>query len=309
MIRPWNRVTIVGCGLIGASFALGLRRAQACVRIAGWDSSPAELDEAVRTGVVDEIDNAFASLDSADAVSKSDLIYLAMPVVEIIAFLRERGRQVKPGAVITDAGSTKVDICHAAVIHLTEGQQFVGGHPVAGSHLQGLAHARNDLFTGAPYVLIVDEDQKDGAPHPALRETLELLGASVTCMTAAEHDRVMALVSHLPQVVSSALAAVTNEQPDAEALVGLSGTGYRDMTRLASSSWSMWGDILATNSKETAAALDMLIGKLISVRDELRECSQQRINLKVTRRLFKEPGPHRSIAARKEINNASHSDT
>ena len=292
----WNRVTIIGCGLIGASFALALRRANACARIAGWDSAISELNEAIRTGVIDEVDQAFASpglansKDASESVSRSDLIYLAMPVGEIIEFLRQRGRKINPGAVITDAGSTKVEICRAARLHLPEAQQFIGGHPVAGSHLQGLAHARNDLFAGAPYVLVIDGDQNGGQAHIALKETLDLLDACVTSMTAVEHDRVMARVSHLPQIVSSALAAVTEDQQDADALVSLSGAGYRDMTRLASSSWSMWGDILTTNSTETVAALEALIGKLTAVRDELRECSEPGSELNVTRSLFGNPG-------------------
>src|SRR5688572_9128722 len=148
----WNRVTIIGCGLIGASFALALRRAGACAQIAGWDSSASELDEAVRTGVIDDVDQAFANPGLVDAknpgegVSRSDLIYLAMPVGEIIDFLRTRGSQIRPDAVITDAGSTKVEICRAARLYLPEAHQFIGGHPVAGSHLHGLAHARSDLF-------------------------------------------------------------------------------------------------------------------------------------------------------------------
>jgi len=288
MTALWNRVTIVGCGLIGASFALAMRRSGGCAQIAGWDSSGSELDEAVRTGVIDEVDKAFAS----DGVSSSDLIYLAMPVGEIIEFLRERGQQVGPGSVITDAGSTKVEICRAARLHLPEAQQFVGGHPVAGSHLQGLAHARSDLFTGAPYVLITDGGSDEKHAHSRLKETLGLLGARVTHMTAAEHDRVMALISHLPQIVSSALAAVNRDQPDAEALVSLSGTGYRDMTRLASSSWSMWGDILATNSRETVSAIDALVEKLTAVRNELcRKSERVDSELRVTRGLFGESGP------------------
>lgn len=288
MTALWNRVTIIGCGLIGASFALALRRASACAQIAGWDSSGSELDEALRTGVIDEADQAFAS----DGVSSSDLIYLAMPVGGIIEFLRKRGRQVGPAAVITDAGSTKVEICRAARLHLPEAQQFVGGHPVAGSHLQGLAHARPDLFAGAPYVLITDGDPDQNQARTRLKETLDLLGACVTSMTAVEHDRAMALISHLPQIVSSALAAVNRDQPDADTLVSLSGTGYRDMTRLASSSWSMWGDILATNSSETGTAIDALIEKLAAVRDELRHCSERvDSELTITRRLFGEPGP------------------
>jgi prephenate dehydrogenase len=313
MISNLNRVTIIGCGLIGASFALALRRANVCVQIAGWDSSAANLAEAVHTRVIDEVDEAFATESAVngatETVSESDLIYLAMPVGEIIAFLRERGCQVKPDAVITDAGSTKVEICRTAGLHLSKSNQFVGGHPVAGSHLQGLAHARGDLFTGAPYVLISDGGEDQQPARVALRELLDMLGARVIFMSAVEHDRVMALISHLPQIVSSALATVTKEHSDVDALVSLSGTGYRDMTRLASSSWSMWGDILSTNSKETATALDALIGKLTSVREELRECSQQDAKLNITRKLFQEPGPHETTAPGKETSNATHSDT
>lgn len=293
----WNRVTIIGCGLIGASFSLALRQAGACAQIAGWDSSPSELDEAVRTGVIDEIDQAFAntslanSKDASEGVSRSDLIYLAMPVGEIIDFLRTRGSHIKPGAVITDAGSTKVEICRAARLHLPRAQQFIGGHPVAGSHLQGLAHARSDLFAGAPYVLVTEGGPNNEQARTALMATLNLFGACVTSMTAVEHDRVMAIVSHLPQIVSSALAAVTRDQPDADALASLSGAGYRDMTRLASSSWSMWGDILATNSTEAVAALDSLVGKLTAVRDELRDCSERGREMDTTRSLFDESGP------------------
>lgn len=287
MTTLWNRVTIVGCGLIGASFAHALRRAGACAQIAGWDRAAPVLDQAVRTGVIDEVDQAFAN----KGLSASDLIYLAMPVGEIIEFLQERTGQIKPDAIITDAGSTKVEICRAARLHLKEAQQFVGGHPVAGSHNHGMAHARSDLFAGSPYILVTDRDQTEGPAHARLRKTLELLDANVSSMTALEHDRAMALVSHLPQIVSSALAVVTEDQPDADALVSLSGAGYRDMTRLAASSWSIWGDILATNSTETVAALDALIEKLTPVRDELRRHSQQGIELSITRRLFDEHGP------------------
>ncbi|SRR6266542_1511072 len=297
MTTRWDRVTIMGCGLIGASFALALRRAGACARIAGWDASASVLEEAVRAGVIDEVDQAFVdqafgTKGASESVSSSDLIYLAMPVAEIIEFLSKQACQIKPDAVITDAGSTKVEICRAARLHLTGVQRFVGGHPVAGSHLQGLAHARNDLFAGAPYVLVTEGDQDQGDAHTALKETLDLLGACVTHMTAAEHDRVMALVSHLPQIVASALAAVTKDQPDFSALVSLSGAGYRDMTRLASSSWSVWGGILATNSTETVAALDALVGKLTAVRNELVDCSEGvGLELTITRSLFGESGP------------------
>jgi len=270
MTKPlWDRVTVVGCGLIGGSFALAMRRAGACRRLAGWDASPHVLEDALARGVVDETDASFAGGE----VSPSDLVYLAMPVGQIVEFLRARGRQLKPGAVLTDAGSTKQEVCRAARRHLPRGRSFVGGHPVAGSHRPGLAHARADLFAGAPYVLTAAEGGGDDAARAALEATLALLGARVVLMTALEHDRAMALVSHLPQLVSGALAATVGERPDAPALAGVAGAGYRDMTRLAASPWSMWRDILATNPAQLAAALDAFVEKLAAVRDELWDCS------------------------------------
>lgn len=284
----WDRVTIVGCGLIGASFALALRRAAASRRIAGWDSRPATLDEAVTRGVVDEVDAAFAGGGDESA---SDLIYLALPVREIIRFLGESSARVKPGALVTDAGSTKAEICDAARAGQAGGRHFVGGHPVAGSHLSGIAHARADLFENAPYVLVADEGKKENADEresvAALEETLRLIGARVVWMTAVEHDRAMAFVSHVPQILSSALAGIVNGQPDAEALVSLSGGGYRDMTRLAASSWEVWRDILQTNPAPIVAALGELTEKLKTVRDELQQHAEvQATKLPTTGELF-----------------------
>ncbi len=283
----WERVTIVGCGLVGASFALALRRAGACRRIAGWDSRPATLDEARARGIIDEVDSSF----TGGGDSSSDLFYLALPVGEIIRFLQESGSRIRGGALVTDAGSTKVEICDAARACLLEGRRFIGGHPIAGSHLAGIAHARADLFENAPYVLVRNErdDEGEGAgkSFAALEETLKLVGARVVWMTAAEHDRAMAFVSHVPQVLSSALAGTINEQPDAEALVNLSGAGYRDMTRLSASSWSVWRDVLQTNQSPIVITLDLLIDKLNAVRNELqRQAEFQTTDLPTTGKLF-----------------------
>jgi len=262
-----KRVTVVGCGLIGASFALALRRGDASIRIAGWDASAATLAHALRSGVIDECDEALP----CGLVSASDIIYLAIPVGEIRRFLRDCGEQLARGAIVTDAGSVKSGVCADALRHLPEGRYFVGGHPIAGSHLSGLAHARADLFDNAPYVLIREPLKKNDEALATVKQLVEMLGARVMLTEAAEHDRAMALVSHLPQLVSSALAATVSRQADADALVRMSGTGYRDMTRLAGSSWTMWGDIFAANARPVADALDELLGKLVVVRDELRQ--------------------------------------
>lgn len=267
----WERVTIVGCGLVGASFALALRRAGLCRRLAGWDSSASVLDEAIGRGVIDEVDGAFAE----GGVSPSDLVYLAAPVGEIIRFFAERGNQVKTGALVTDAGSTKALVCRAARQHLPAGREFVGGHPVAGHHLGGLAHARAELFEGASYVLIKEEGEAASPALEALTETVEATGARVRLMTARAHDRAMAFVSHAPQLMASALSAIVGGQEDAAALKSLAGAGYRDMTRLASSPWSVWRDILATNPSEIADAVDAVAAKLSAAAAELREYAER----------------------------------
>jgi prephenate dehydrogenase len=271
MTKRWDRVTVVGCGLVGSSFARALKRAGACASVAGWDADPATLDEALSLGAIDEVDKAFKE----GGVSQSDLVYLATPVGHIVEFLRAGAPGVKPGAVVTDAGSTKVEVCRAASAHAQKEWRFVGGHPVAGSHLRGPAQGRAGLFEGAPYILTPPEDGSDPSALAALEETLKLIGARVSVLTAAEHDRALARLSHLPQLVSCALAATVGEQTEADELSALAGGGYRDMTRLAASPWDIWRDILATNPSEVADALDSLITKLAAARDGLREHSRQ----------------------------------
>jgi prephenate dehydrogenase len=262
--RPkWNRVTIVGCGLIGASFALALRESGTCRLIAGWDIAEDVLQEVLRRGMIDEVDSSFA----AGEVSESELIYLAMPVGGILEFLRGHGQQIKPGALVTDAGSTKIEICRVAREHLPDGVVFVGGHPIAGREHSGLGYSDAELFRDAPYVLVSDSGET--GHFRALRETLSAIGARVTLMTPEAHDRALARVSHLPQLVSSTLAATLQSEPDAPSLLDLSGSGWRDMTRLAESSWSMWRDILESNPGQIAAAVDVFAQKLDIVREEL----------------------------------------
>lgn len=279
----WDNVTVVGCGLVGASFALALRRAGACRRVAGWDTDPSALEAALKVGAIDEVDEAFAR----GAVSRADLVYLAAPVGRIVEHLCGRARHFKPGAVVTDAGSTKVEVCRAAREQHPRGWRFVGGHPVAGSHLGGAAHARADLFDGAPYVLTEAEDSAEAEALGALTGTLELLGARVRVMKPDVHDRAMALVSHLPQLVSCALASAVERRAGSDTLADLAGAGYRDTTRLAAGAWGIWRDILATNAEGVADALDPFIDALAAARDELREHSRgERVELAATRSLF-----------------------
>ena len=278
----FSRVTVIGCGLIGGSFALAFRRIEPGATIAGWDTSPPVLKAALQRGVIEKVDEAFAS----GGMSNSDLIYLAMPVNAIIDFLRTGGAQIKPGAVITDAGSTKEEICRAARERLPQDRIFIGGHPIAGSEHAGLSHARANLFTGAPYVLI-DEDFHLAEPRRRLQKTLAPIGARVKFMSAAEHDRALAKVSHLPQLLSSALAAAIKCDPNSAEMLAVAGSGLRDMTRLSKSSWSVWRDILATNPACIKLALDDFMLRLQALRGEIDKCSVDKAGeLMVARQVF-----------------------
>jgi len=268
-LRKWRQATVVGCGLIGSSFALALKRNQNCARVLGWDTSITVLAEALDRGIIDEVDQSFAK----GTVSEAELIYLAMPILQIVDFLRDHASQLSSGAIITDSGSTKRAICSAANTHLPATVHFVGGHPIAGSHHSGPKHATADLFAAANYVLTRDNSSPDSTAFNEIHDTVAALGCRVHLMTAAEHDRAFALVSHLPQLLSSALASVVAQQPDSDALNGMAGPAFREMTRLADSSWSMWRDLLASNAHEISTALDLVLAKLRAARDELHATS------------------------------------
>jgi prephenate dehydrogenase len=262
----FDKLAIVGVGLIGGSFAMAAREAGLARRISGWDDRPT-VEEALRRGVIDEVEEAFAS----DGVCHADFIYLAAPVGGILDFLQTHGRRVKRGAIITDAGSTKREICRAARAGIAEGACFVGGHPMAGSHERGLRHARADLFRSSPYAVVEDDPPQKGAGAVALRLVLEVvraIGARPLVMSAERHDHAVAAISHAPQLLSTVLALSLADAGD-EVMEQLAGAGFADMTRLAASHWSVWEDICATNSDEIAAALARLIAALEGLRGEL----------------------------------------
>ncbi|MFL6212989.1 MAG: prephenate dehydrogenase [Blastocatellia bacterium] len=262
----FERLAIIGVGLIGGSFAMAAREAKLARHISGWDDR-ATIEEALRRGVIDEVEEAFA----AGNVCSADLIYLAAPVGGIIDFLHAHGRQVKRGAIITDAGSTKREICRAARESLADGAHFVGGHPMAGSHERGLMNARADLFRAHPYAFVSTEPAQKGMDAVALRlliEATRAIGARPVVLSAERHDHLVALISHVPQLLSTTLALRVADEND-EMIDALAGAGFTDMTRLAASHWSVWEDICTTNGDEIAAELDRFIALLASLRDEL----------------------------------------
>jgi prephenate dehydrogenase len=267
-VSEFKHVCVVGCGLIGGSFALALRRAGFTGRITacGGSRSPRL---AVERGVVDAVEESF----ERGEVCQADLIYLAAPIGGIIDFLRTRSKQIKPGATVTDAGSAKVEICRVAREFGAKGVTFVGGHPMAGGENTGVQYARADLFDRANYALMIGQGT-DGAEFDRFRSLVESIGARVLLTRPEDHDAAVALISHLPQLVASALASLLGPErevavADRELARALAATGWRDMTRLAGSAWSVWRDICLTNQPNISNALGSLIAELQSLKDAL----------------------------------------
>jgi prephenate dehydrogenase len=264
----FKSVCIVGCGLIGGSFALALRRAGFTGRITacGGSRSPRL---AVERGVVDAIEESF----DRGEVCEADLIYLAAPIGAIIDFLQSRSRLIRTGAIVTDAGSTKVEICRVARASLPKGVTFIGGHPMAGSENTGVHYSRADLFERATYALMIGQGV-DEAEFDRFKSIVEAIGARVLLAEPGDHDAAVALISHLPQLVASSLASLLGSERDVEVADRelarrLAATGWRDMTRLAGSAWSVWRDICLTNQPNISNALGSLVAELQSLKDAL----------------------------------------
>lgn len=281
-------IGIVGLGLIGGSLALAIRERHPRVTIAGVDRANV-IDEAMRTGVIDR-----SALD-VSGLGDVDLIVLAAPVLQNVACLQQlaaeaslqaevgggrRGASdaVRARPLITDVGSTKrlmSDVLRARPGVL----RFVGGHPMAGAAQGGLAFARADLFDGRPWLLTPTpaeagaSDTAAAAEHAGdverLAALVRSLGAVPRVLGAAEHDELMAYISHMPQMVSSALMRVVGERVGEEGLQ-LSGPGLADTTRLASSPAAVWTDICESNADLIDAALDAVQAELHAARQRLR---------------------------------------
>jgi prephenate dehydrogenase len=271
MPASFRRVAILGTGLIGGSFALALRKYIPEPEVVGWDK-PQVLRHALERGAIRE-----AIPDLSPAVAGADLIYVALPVGHTIELLPEIARLASPNALVTDASSTKRSVCAAAAESFREGgAHFLGGHPMAGKEISGIAAADANLFRGSKYALIrasakeiaVNERESRVAAFIAL---IEKLGAEPVWLEAEAHDRAAAVVSHLPQLLSVALAGVVRSQTDETGLpVTLAGRGLRDALRLAGSPYSVWRDIILTNSDNLERVLDQMIQALEQVRSDLR---------------------------------------
>jgi len=262
-----NRVTILGTGLIGGSFALALRKYTTDIHITGWDR-PEVVREAQSSATID----VSFSGDLAPALEDADLVYIALPIGVTLDLLPEVARLAAPNTLITDACSTKVRITEDAADLFSEDSTalFLGGHPMAGRELSGITHADADLFRNTTYALIGASSDKQDSRISAFVKILEKIGARPLWLGAQQHDYAVGLASHLPQLAAVALASFLYDHLDENGLpITLAGPGLRDSLRLAGSPYSTWRDIVLTNKEVLSAALDLFARRLDDLRERL----------------------------------------
>ena len=256
----FEKIGIAGLGLIGGSIALAAREIWPTSLVIGVDNKDV-LETAMRLHAID------VAADDPVVLAEADLVILAAPVRQNIVLLGVLDENVRQAAVVTDVGSTKRAVVEAARA-LPPRFTFVGGHPLGGAAKGGLEHARPDLFQGRPWLLTPSGEKDPGGSVEKLSAFIRALGAEPRVMDVATHDRLLAYLSHLPQLTASALMGVVGEAVGPDGLA-LSGKGLAVTTRLASSPADIWKDIAATNADEIGPALDALIAVLQDLRRDL----------------------------------------
>ncbi len=255
----FERVAVIGVGLIGGSFSLALKEEKLCGHVVGVGRSPANMKVALERGIVD------AAEELALAVSSADLVLVAAPVAQFRKIFHSISQNLKPSAIVIDAGSTKRDVVAAARQGLGgKIAQFIPAHPIAGAEKSGAEAASAALFRGRRLILVplTENRNKDVETIAALWSAL---GARVSRMTPDEHDQVFAAVSHLPHLLAYALVDDFSTRPNSAQLFGYAGGGFRDFTRIASSHPEMWRDICVANRDRLLDELHLYEKKLKAI--------------------------------------------
>jgi prephenate dehydrogenase len=268
----FRQVSIIGLGLIGGSWGLALKKHGLAVRRTGFGRA----STVARALAVDAVDEGTDDLDRA--VRDADLIILAAPVGAILDCIPRLKDVASSRALVTDVGSTKRMICERARESFVDGPLFLGGHPLAGKERAGVENADATLFTNARYVLTPLEGGLLEDPRvKAFISLVTAIGARPHIMDPARHDRALAFLSHLPQLLSSALASVIAEESlETRLPVELAASGFRDVTRLAESPYSVWRDICLTNIENIQQALEALVEKLEFMKRHLSDRELER---------------------------------
>ena len=241
----FEKLGIIGCGLMGGSFALALKRAGLVKKVIGYSKSPASVEHACLMGVIDE-----QAETAIQAVEGSDIVLLAVPVAATETTLKMIQHLVTPEMLIMDVGSTKRDVVDAARRALREKVgSFVPAHPIAGKEVSGIEHADADLYHGKQVILTPIDRTQARQAQQAL-EVWTALGCRVVTMSPESHDAAFAAVSHLPHLISFALMNAIAGQPQGNEYLALAGPGFRDFSRIAASDAKMWRDVMLSNHEE-----------------------------------------------------------
>jgi prephenate dehydrogenase len=269
-----KRITVIGLGNIGGSVALAVSNNPAAdVEVVAYVRNQETGDEALRLGAADRVSN-----DLAEAVRDADLVVLATPVAAMEAVMQQINPHLAPGAVVTDVGSTKVDVNAWGRQSIGPGAVFVGGHPMAGSAASGLAGANGDMFKDTVFCVVGEADTPPAALDVVL-QCVQWLGATPLSMTAQQHDDYVAQVSHLPMLLASMLVTSAASHEDWDTMSQLAALGFREMTRMAAGSAEVRRSICSTNKQAIAASIDRFIGTLQQYRQHIMQDDEQLLQL------------------------------
>ncbi len=258
--RP-RTLLVVGLGLMGGSLARAVKEAGLPWRVRALARSPETRRAALEAGAVDE---AFA--EARAAAPGADLVVIALPVLAVEGAARDLAPHLSPGAVVTDVGSTKAALSRRVEAILPAGVPFVGGHPIAGTEESGFTASFSGLYRGARCLLTAGPTATPAAVA-LVRGLWEDVGMRVEVLDAAVHDRILAVISHLPHVVAYALVnAAAAAERDAPGLLSYTGGGFRDFTRIAASHPAMWRDICLDNREQLLAAIDLFLAEAAHLR-------------------------------------------
>jgi prephenate dehydrogenase len=281
----FNQLGVIGCGLMGGSFALAMKRAGLVKRVIGYSKSPSTTEKAKKLGVIDT-----AAESALLAVSGSDIVLIAVPVAATEATLKAIRHLIEPGVLVMDVGSTKRDVVDAARRVLKENiASFVPAHPIAGKEAAGIEHADATLYAGRQ-VILTPLPQTSPELVQKATDAWAGVGSQVLRMTPENHDAAFAAVSHLPHMLAFAYFTSVARQPAGRDYLSLAGPGFRDFTRIAASDVAVWRDILMSNREEvlkqtqrfrhTLDAMEHALksGNLEALEDMIRSASEARAN-------------------------------
>ncbi len=279
----FNQLGVIGCGLMGGSFALALKRGGLVRRVIGYSKSPSTTERARKLGIID-----VAAESALLAVAGSDIVIIAVPVAATEGTFKAIRHLVEPGVLFMDVGSTKRDVIDAARRALRERvASFVPAHPIAGKEASGIQHADASLYSGRQ-VILTPLPQTDSALVQKATDVWSAIGSQVLMMTPENHDAAFAAISHLPHLLAFAYFSAVIKQPSGRDFLSLAGPGFRDFTRIAASDPDMWRDVLIANREEllkqsarfrhTLDALELVIrsGNADALADLIRTASEGR---------------------------------